>query len=312
MTTERELKQQMTQYLLGELSDTEQAALEQQYFADPQVFSQLAEFEADLVDDYARGQLTATQRLHFEQHYLANPHLRPRAEFAQSLQVSFQPPRQAAQAAPLVETLPARWSVFTWFNRPAFALALAALAFGLAILSFSWWRIVQRLRHELTTTQTAQQQSDTQRRKLEVELADERARYAQLQNDLAQAQPKTTNASPVFVTLLLTATGIRSSNATATPRLTIPANTEQVRVQLTVPVADEYRSYRAALQTADSNQLWQHQNLKPRRQQQTAVFNFPLSASLFNDGDYVLILTGVTAQGEADEISQSLFHVTKR
>lgn len=309
MTTERELKQLMTQYLLGELSDAEQAALEQQYFADPQVFNQLAELEADLVDDYARGQLTTNQRLHFERHYLANPHLRPRAEFAQSLQASFQPSRQAA---PLVEPQAARWAVSTWFKRPAFALALAATALGFAILSFNWWRTAQRLRHELTATQAAQQQTDAQRRKLEAELTDERARYAQLQNDLAQAQSKVANASPAFVTLLLTATGIRASNATAAPRLTIPANTEQVRVQLTVPVTDEYLSYRAALITADSNQLWQRQNLKPRRSQETALFSFVIPARFFKQGDLLLTLTGVTQQGESDEISQSPFRVTKR
>jgi hypothetical protein len=37
-----ESEQMMTRYLLGELSESEQSALEEKYFIDPQVFKQVS------------------------------------------------------------------------------------------------------------------------------------------------------------------------------------------------------------------------------------------------------------------------------
>ncbi|HLE62954.1 MAG TPA: hypothetical protein VI750_07440, partial [Pyrinomonadaceae bacterium] len=75
----------MTQYLLGELSQPEQTALEERYFSDSGLFVQLLETENDLIDDYARGHLSATLRRRFEQHYLAHPKRRARLRFGEAL-----------------------------------------------------------------------------------------------------------------------------------------------------------------------------------------------------------------------------------
>ena len=52
-------KQTMIRYLLGELPEGEQAAIEEQYFADPRVLDELTQTETALVDDYVRGRLSA-------------------------------------------------------------------------------------------------------------------------------------------------------------------------------------------------------------------------------------------------------------
>ena len=49
----------ITRYLLGELPEDEQAALEARYIADSRVFDEVAKIESDLVDDYVRGKLAA-------------------------------------------------------------------------------------------------------------------------------------------------------------------------------------------------------------------------------------------------------------
>ena len=77
--------QNMTRYLLGELSEQERAALEQQYFDDPQVFEQVLRSESELVDGYVRGQLSAEAREQFEQTYLKHPKRRERVKFAEAL-----------------------------------------------------------------------------------------------------------------------------------------------------------------------------------------------------------------------------------
>ena len=79
------LEQITTRYLLGELSEQEQAALEEKYFSDPQVFNEVLKVESELVDAYARGQLSTEMRERFEQSYLKHPARRNRVEFARAL-----------------------------------------------------------------------------------------------------------------------------------------------------------------------------------------------------------------------------------
>src|SRR5688500_6089886 len=78
-------KHVMTRYLLGELSEGEQAALEKAYFEDPDVFTELTAAEEGLVDDYARDRLSPDDRARFERVYLADPRRRERVQFAQAL-----------------------------------------------------------------------------------------------------------------------------------------------------------------------------------------------------------------------------------
>src|SRR5678809_451720 len=76
-----ELQKIATRYLLGELSEQEQAALEQRYLSNPQVFNEVLKVESELVDAYARGQLSAEMRERFENSYLKQPALLQRAKF---------------------------------------------------------------------------------------------------------------------------------------------------------------------------------------------------------------------------------------
>src|SRR5215471_15947298 len=80
-----ELDQLTTRYLLGELSEEEQAALEQRYFRDRHVFNEVLQVESKLVDAYARGQLSTEMREQFERSYLKHPSRRNRVEFARAL-----------------------------------------------------------------------------------------------------------------------------------------------------------------------------------------------------------------------------------
>src|SRR6516225_5657472 len=63
----------LTRYLLGELSEDERTALEEQYIADPNIFGEVARAESDLVDDYVRGKLAPEAHERFERVYLARP-----------------------------------------------------------------------------------------------------------------------------------------------------------------------------------------------------------------------------------------------
>src|SRR5690349_201083 len=75
----------LTRYLFGELSEPEQARLEERYFDDARAFEQLTRLEAELVDGYARGRLSPQVRERFERAYLADPNRRAHLRFGEAL-----------------------------------------------------------------------------------------------------------------------------------------------------------------------------------------------------------------------------------
>src|SRR5215831_8715394 len=71
-------------YLLGELAEADQAALEQELLIDQGKFDQVWAVENELVDSYVRGEMSRADRERFEIHYLASPLHRERVAIAES------------------------------------------------------------------------------------------------------------------------------------------------------------------------------------------------------------------------------------
>ncbi len=71
-------------YLVGELAEADQAALEQELLIDKGKFDQVWAVENELVDSYVRGEMSRADRERFEGHYLASPSHRERVAIAES------------------------------------------------------------------------------------------------------------------------------------------------------------------------------------------------------------------------------------
>jgi hypothetical protein len=71
-------------YLLGELAEADQAALEQELLIDRGKFDRVWAIENELVDSYVRGEMSRADRKRFESHYLASPLHRERVAIAES------------------------------------------------------------------------------------------------------------------------------------------------------------------------------------------------------------------------------------
>src|SRR5262249_25624482 len=71
-------------YLLGELSEAAQTALEQELLADSGKFDQVWAIENMLIDSYVRGEMSGADRHGFEGYYLASPLHRNRVAIAES------------------------------------------------------------------------------------------------------------------------------------------------------------------------------------------------------------------------------------
>lgn len=314
--------EQRTRYLLGDLSESEQTTLEEEYFTDPQAFARMVKAENELVDDYARGRLSPQLRERFEQNYLTHPQRRERMKFARALVTKLDQIEADHAAADSRHELAPWWrrlgpGLFGQSRAFAFSMTLALLLLALGV----GWLLSQtkRLREELAQTQAGQAAQEQRERELQQQLADERARARNLNDELNGARaeikkpeaapPKST--SPAFVTLLLTAGGLRGADAGSAPQLIIPTGTEQVRIQLNLKEAD-YPNYRVVLQAIGGNAIFSRQGLKPNTTKYGASFVLIVPARNFASGDYMLTLSGLRPDAELDDVSKSIFHVEKK
>lgn len=322
-----ELEQTMTRYLLGELSESEQIALEKKYFTDPQVFDQVLRTESELLDSYVRNQLSAEERLRFEQSYLIHPRRRERVKFAEALATRLNQSEVSDEAELPVWTM-SRWQrllAALGGQRRAleFSIALASL---IIVIGGIWFFIEsRRLRHELAQTRATQADQERREQELAQQVASERERAQQLAAELErlertqpqQQPPQTTPtptvraAPPSFVTLLLTAGGVRGSDTVGTQTLIIPQGTTQARLQLNLKEND-YPGYRVSLQTVGGREIFSRQNLKPRTMKTGASFILTVPAQQLANGEYILTLRGVSPEGEVDDLSKSIFRVENR
>src|SRR2546430_6037703 len=121
----------IARYLLGDLSEAEQAQLEEHAFSDSDYLQQVRAVEKDLIDEYARGELSGPAREAFEQRFFASEQRRRQIEFAKAFrQVAGESPARASSDVAAAVTT-SWWSSLSPFRRGpnlAFRFSLAAAA----------------------------------------------------------------------------------------------------------------------------------------------------------------------------------------
>src|SRR5215470_4410948 len=73
------------QYLLGQLHEPEQIAIEDRLLTDDAYYQRLAMIEDELIDDYITGALSEPDRQAFSAHFLAAPEHQKKLKFAQAM-----------------------------------------------------------------------------------------------------------------------------------------------------------------------------------------------------------------------------------
>lgn len=324
------LEHMMMSYLLGELSEAEQAALEEKYFADPQVFDQVVKVENELVDSYVRGRLPPQAVKKFERHYLAHDKRRERVQFAQALLSKFDHiEMEKAVAQPLVEAAVSwrqRWlPSLLYGQRPALRVSII-LASLLIVIGGLWSFIaITRQRQQQAETQIARasraREAEEHARALEEPVANEQPRAessatvappsrTQTQN-LRSIPTHTARPAPAFVSLLLTGGGVRGGEMMSPATLFIPRGTQRVRLQLNL-ADDDYPRYQLILQAIGGAEIFSRQGLKPKTTASGARFVIDVAARKFVTGDYLLTLRGINHDGEVDVLSKSIFRAEKK
>ncbi len=294
----------LTRYLLGDLSEEEQVSLEEQFFANDDMYQQLTALEDELRYDYSQGGLTAVQRAQFEKRFLTTPGDRRRVELAKAVLA------KATESAKLNAALePSRpwWASFVQFFTTPVSLAstVAAVSALGAVLFFSQ---TVNLRQELNQVQSrgsadqiALNEQKSQGDSLRRELQQERTRREQLEQGSASQKP----ASRRFLVAFALAPGLLR-DTDGPKRLRVPAGADEVRLQLDLKAPVPSPDLRASLQNLEGQELWS-QDAKAAGSAVTLV----LPARLLPPGDYMVDLKGRGATADGARSNEYYFTVVR-
>jgi len=302
--------ERMTRYLLGDLLETEQMAVEQEYFADPEKFEEVWAAENDLVDRYVRGRLSRGERRLFERNYLQSPKHRARVAVARKLLEAAD--RQVAESGRAIVPEPSRlMEALKAMVTPRFLAPATAFLLLLSILS---WMMIERSRLNEELGKAQAQLSDQQAREREIErqLAAEREQGVQLKSRLDSLlesiaqMPSLT--PPSILTFLLKPGGPTRTEGEPHQQFTIPRETDLVKLQMKVEKGDS-RRFQAAISAVGSPQVWRSQrSLKP----QSGKVTVTLPANKLQVDDYILTLSVTTPAGETELINPYTFRVMRK
>ncbi len=300
-------------YLLGDLPESEQAALEERYFADSETFERICESENRLVDQYVRGRLNSADRARFEAHYLASPVHRQRVATARSLIAAAD---EFAQSHSAPEIRPSFWQRLIEWRQLAPAWQLALVAGMLLLMAGGAWLLVERtrMRSELANLQTENAARQNREQDFARQIASGQSERDQLSAELEQLRREQTQARPiqspapqsvlkVFSFVLSPLGTVRGS---AGQSLEVSPDADQVQLQLKVGPGD-WQSFQASIRPVGGQPAWSQPQLKPRTGK--VIVNVPAGKLPFND--YILTLSATNRAGETQEINQYSFRVIR-
>lgn len=284
----------LTRYLLGLLPQAESERLDELSVTSDDFAAELDAAENELVDAYARGELPAEFAAPFESVYSSSERRRQKRMLAEAFNSYFETTRRAFRnvgAANESETPKRSW--FSW-AKPQWAFAAAT-----ALLLVSGYLGVanQSLRRRLD-------QSEVARAQLEKEGAQpEPAKGATAPNSLSGGL---TDHLRVASFVLLPP--LRGSGPLA--RVVVPADSDLIVLKLELEPT-EFPTYRVTLEdVANRNVIWKSDDLKPVPEHDRQAVSFALKPSLLESKNYILELSGVRKNGQAELVSAYPFKST--
>jgi hypothetical protein len=292
----------LTRYLLRDLSDEEQASLEEEYFGDEDFFEQMLIAEDELIDDYVRGELSSRERELFEKHFMLSEKVRQRLVFARMLTHSTRG-AATAETTRTPEPEPVNWwqasLAFLRAQNPIMQFAQVALVLvlvALALFTVARWRGSERSQ-TLARQETNQPQDQPQRG---------------TQPPTANVPSNQNSKGPLPATLLLVPGSVRSADEAHT--LSIPTDAEQALVQIILE-KDSYRLYRAEVRKIQGRDvtLWKDDALASHSTDSgESAIDLKIPAKLLTAGDYKVSLGGVTEDQKIEAVADYTFRVVRK
>lgn len=309
----------IARYLLGDLSEEQQVAIEDRAFADKDYVAVITAVENDLIDEYVREELSSTERQQFERQFLASAERRKRVEFAKAL----------ARVPAVQERIVVSWrdSLYAFISglNPAARFAVAAVM--LLLIAGGGWLLAEtfQLRSQLTQLQAQnqsrqnelQQQVEGERRRneeLNARLTQEKQQREQTDESLRQLSETgdATKTPPRPVIAALTLLPGLSRGGSDKPSLVMPEDARLVRLQIGIDPDEPYKTFAVELRTTAGRQIWTRENLTARTHGKARAVSLTLPASALKPGDYELRLSGRQEGGASEDVGFYYFDVKKR
>lgn len=266
------------EYLLGHLDEDGRRRFEEQFVTDSEFREVALVVEDELIDDYLAGLLPADERASFDIHYLSAPRQLEEFTLARALRdyaLRSEEPERVSAAKDSDHKAHQRLPDRRWLP----ALAIAALV--LIVIAVSWVSI--RTWHR----------DDDQRLALNAEVS------------ALNRQPY--GGEP---TVSMTLTNALSRNPQEGQKVPIPDGISVVQLQLKIP-PQNYQSYQATLRVIDGTEVFTVGDLKAEETQEGRLIKLRLPARPLNAEDYILSVSGLTAEGLMEGVTDYFFRVVK-
>jgi hypothetical protein len=301
-------------YLLGQLSEEEQARVEESYFADQSRFEQLELVERELIDSYVQRRLSDHDRQAFEQRFLQSPERRQRIAFARALQVYIEK-RQTAQ--PVSQEVPRAAGFFHLIGQKPWSYA--PLAITLLLLTGCLWLAFDngRLRSRLQQEQTIAGERESREEQLKETLRRQQQEADQLASELEKergkgrdtGEPGLQNLIAQVVTFNLQTDAVRSSGGIQ--RLEIPGKAKTIRLNMVLDSVG-IQQLEATLSRFANPAVLKSASLKVISRGSKSQVNWSLPASSFEEGDYLIRLSGMDENGTAAQLERFAFRIIRK
>ncbi len=311
----------LSSFLLGQLSEAEQAAIEERFLGDREYYQHLLIAEDELRCAYAKGSLPPAEREQFEKRFMVFPDERHRVELARAMIFELSGMPVEAPVKPLVVPREekgwlGRLLAAVSFRSPVARFATATVAVvlmaALSWLAFETYRLRRQV-SQLEARQAAQardmeRSAEEERLRLESlnrELLRERNDRALLEQELVP-RPDTPPASSAIMSLLLTPGRLRGEGDTN--RLTISQSSTRVVLMLKLGENNKRRSYRAVVVNSEGARVWSRDGLRGGRQ--LLVLRIP--ARFLAEDDYEINVTGLNQSGDFERVGDYYFTILKK
>lgn len=308
MPTEPADEALLLKYLLGDLSEQEQVAIEDRAFADPGYLGTLEGVEADLIDAYVRGELSQADRRQFERRFFTSPQRRNKVEFARALAIV------AAESKPVSFRLPERQSVWqalrSLFQASHPTLRFAVGAAAIMVIAGSSWLAIQNvsMRSRMSGLEAQSREMQVREQTLRQQLSAEQARAANL---AAQSQkPPDEAPQPTLLASLVFVPGLSRAGGSV-QQLVLKPIAQLAHIEIQLEPRDDFPRFHAELRTRAGEDVLMRSNLPRLREQSGYSVQFDVPANALSPGEYELALKGL-ANGQATDIGYYYFRVVKQ
>jgi predicted nuclease with TOPRIM domain len=321
--------QVITQYLLGSLPEVETERLDELSITSQEFAESLSASEKDLIDAYVQGELSGAMLAQFKSHYLSSPIRRERVEFAEAFQVFARTQRVFDDSPTRGQADLHRKRKRGWLSTLGiFGEQHPALQWGLAVAVVIFivagaFLLLQnaRLREQMSIEQAHRDELQQREMQLQKELDQQRASNTAIERELAQVREERVRIEEELKKSgKLPVTGTAIASFVLTPQLrgveqakavSIPVNTGRVTMQLNLEPND-YQTFTVVLLDQSNHQeLWRSGKLKAGSRGDDRTLNVSFSAGLLKPQRYALQVSGISANGQPEVLSDYPFKVVK-